>query len=113
MRKGYPRELRERALLCLSKGMSFRKVSELLNISVFSLQSWKRREALGDICPVREDIRRTPKHNHQKICDYIKQHQDAYLYEVAEVFDTVASVIHYVAKKNGLTYKKKSHLRRS
>jgi transposase len=113
MRKGYPRELRTRALSCLSKGMSFRKVSELLNISVFALQNWKKQEALGDICPVREDVRRTPKHNHQAICDYIKQRPCAYLYEVAEVFGTVASVIHYVAKKNGLTYKKKSNLRRS
>ena len=111
MRKGYPKELRERALSCLSKGMSFRQVSELLDISVFALQDWKKLEASGDICPVRPDVRRTPKHDHKAICEYVKEHQDAYLYEVAAVFGAAVSLIHYVCKKNGLTYKKKSNLR--
>lgn len=110
MRKGYPKELRERAVSCLSKGMSFRAVSKLLDISVFTLQRWKKLSELGDICPLREDVRRSKKHNHQAICDYVKEHPDAYLHEIAIIFDAGISSIHYICKKYGLTYKKKFNL---
>jgi len=107
MRKGYPKELRELAVSCLKK-MTYKEVSKLLNISISALQDWKNLELAGNIYPIHEDVRHTPKNDHQAIADYMKEHSDLYLYEIAEKFNRTASTVHYIGKKFSISYKKKA-----
>lgn len=113
MRTGYGRDLRERAVENLEKGMTYKEVSLLFKVNISTLQQWKKLKSAGDICPKREDKRLRPKLDRESIVNYINDNSDLYLYEIAKKFNTVQSVIHYICKKFGLTRKKNLKLQRS
>ena len=103
----YEISFRKRILEALDEGKSMAEVSRLFNVSPGSIKKWRQKFAEGSLeDPVRQ--RNFKKIDPVKLKAYMEEHPDAYLYEIAEVFQCATSSVHEMLVKIGLRRKKKS-----
>ena len=104
----YEVSFRKRILKSLDEGKSITKTAQLFDISVSSIKRWRKKQATGSLeDPVRK--RNFKKIDPAKLEAYVLEHPDAYLSELAEVFQCATSSIHEALAKLNFTRKKKSN----
>ena len=108
MSYGYSQDLRERVLKYVDAGHSKTKASKLFNVGRQTIYNWlELREQTGSILMRRTGKKKAHKIDTQALSDYIAQHPDAYLHEIADTFGVTAPAIWYWCKKKKMTRKKK------
>jgi transposase len=112
MRKGYSKDLREKALKFLETH-TYKETEEAFEVSHTTLSRWKKFMQEGDVYPIRIDKRKSKKLNHDEIIDYVIKNPDAYLYELADNFKCSTSSIFHILIKYGFKRKKRVYIPRS
>jgi hypothetical protein len=112
MRKGYSKDLRERAMAYL-ENHTYQETALIFQVTVTTLKRWKVFMEAGDVYPIRADVRKYTKLNHDEIIDYVKKNSDSYLYEIADKFKCSTSSIFDVLRKYNFKRKKRLDLSRS
>ena len=108
MSYGYSTDLRERVLSYLDAGHSKTKTSEVFSVSRQTIYNWLAlREQTGCVKMRRTAKKKAHKINPQELREYISQHPDAYLHEIAEAFGVTAMAILYACRRLKITRKKK------
>jgi len=107
----YDIRYRERALLYLCEGNSYRKTASVFKVSTSTLQKWKtQQEATGSLAPKkRKETWR--KIDPEKLRKYVAEHPDAYQHEIAATFGVRLYAIQKALKRLGITRKKNHSLR--
>ena len=103
----YGIEIRKKVIELLKRGKSKEEISDILGMSVRTIERWIRcdREG-GDLSP-RTHGSRHRKVNQEALLAYVKKHADHTLKEIAQVFKTSHVSIFYHLKKAGITLKKR------
>ena len=103
----YDRDLRLRAIKYTEEGHTLAQAAAVFKVNIGTLIGWRKRyRATGDVkmkirCPVNKKI--IP----EKLIKYVEEHPDAYLKEIAEVFDCHPSSVLKRLRKLGITRKKR------
>jgi transposase len=111
MARAYSTDLRERAVSYIHEGGSRKDAVRIFKISYRTLSAWLRQlKEEGTLSPKPKGSRPW-KLDHEAVVDYVKEHNDSTLEEIASHFDTHVSVIDYILKKYKVTRKKNDALR--
>jgi transposase len=104
----YSLDLRKKALEYMAKGGTYSKASEIFGVTSRTLANWKRKEKQHELSP-KMNGSRPSKIANEDLKNYIENHPDKYLREIAEVFGTTLQAVFYACKRIGITLKKRSH----
>jgi transposase len=108
----YSVDFREAALVYKQKGHTIQQVCETFSISKRTYNYWAaQKQKTGNLKPKKHGPRKR-KIDPQKLEQYIKEHPDAYLKELAQQFNCKPSSMYNALVKRGLTRKKSFHLQR-
>lgn len=100
-------ELRNKALSYYEQCKNISKVAQAYQISRNTLYLWiKLKEQTGSLNH-RVKGQNACKLDNQKLAEYVTQHPDAYLHEIAQHFNCAKSTIFYALKRIGITRKKR------
>jgi len=103
----YSVDFREAALAYKQKGHTTPQVCEAFNISKRTYNYWAaQKQKTGNLKPKKHGTRKR-KIDPQKLRQYVEQHPDAYLKELAEQFNCQTSSMHNALVKLKITRKKK------
>lgn len=107
----YEISFRKCILNTLDEGKSITETARLFNISTSSIKKWRKKMAEGFL---EDPVRRCnfKKIDPIQLKSYILEHPDAYLSEIAEVFQCATSCVHEALTKLGFKHKKKSTIYR-
>ena len=106
----YSVDLRHKALSYYEQCKNISKVAAAFNLSRNTIYLWIRlKEQTGSLNHQVKGQNAT-KLDRQKLAQYVEQHPDAYLYEIAKHFNCTAAAICYALKQMGITRKKRSPL---
>lgn len=109
----YSIDLRDKALGYYAQCNNMSQVATAYNISRNTLYQWLRlKEQTGSLKHQVKGQNAT-RIDKQKLVQYIEQHPDAYLHEIAQHFDCTISAIFYALKKLGITRKQRPPLTKS
>ena len=91
----------------LSNGNSQRKAAGIFGISLETVNKWSQQyRDTGNLA--NKPLNRTfKKIAPEKLLIYVEEHPDAYLSEIAEVFNCTDTAVHKALKRLGITRKKK------
>lgn len=111
MPNGYSNDLRERVLAYKDANHTQAETCAVFGISRATLNAWLRlrRETGSAELRARPKTRRSRKIDDDQLKAYIDQHPDAYLHDIAEVFDVTPAAILYACRRAGITRKKRRH----
>ena len=104
----YSKDLRERAIKYLLSGHSYRETAKTFSVGMPALGRWKKMlEEQGDFQdkPRRKFFR---KIDPKKLEEYLNEHPDAYLREIAGVFGCSIAAVSKAIKSMGYTKKKRT-----
>ena len=106
----YSQDLRKKAVEYVLKGNSRRKTAKIFQVHHETIGEWvKKYKETGEIKD-REFKRKPKKIDPEKLEKYIEEHPDAYLREIAQVFNCTPVAVHNRLKKLGITRKKTKSL---
>ncbi len=106
----YSQDLRKKAVEYVLKGNSRRKTAKIFQVHHETVGMWvKKYKETGEIKD-REFKRKPKKIDPEKLEKYIEEHPDAYLREIAQVFNCTPVAVHNRLKKLGITRKKTKSL---
>jgi len=102
----YEEKYRKKVLEYLNKGHSQREAQEAFGVGTTTMKRWRKQyEETGSL--VKKELRRSfKKIDPARLAAYIKEHPDAYLKEIAEVFKCNPSSIRKALIKLKITRKK-------
>ena len=102
----YSQDLRIKALDYAEKCGSNVEASKVFGITPRTLLNWIKLKKQDNLAP-KQRKRRPSKIDSEKLKSYIKEHPDAYLKEMAEIFGATASAVFYACKRLKITLKKR------
>lgn len=102
----YSLDLRERVMMYLDEGHTHQEACALFKICLRTLTNWRNlRKSKGSLAI--ENVPRSPhKIFDNEVLEYIKNHRDAYLRDIANHFGCAKSGVHKAFKRLGITRKK-------
>lgn len=103
----YGTEIRKKVIELLKRGKNREELSDILTISVRTIQRWEKCDREGSELSPRTHGSRHRKVNQEALLAYVKEHADHTLKEIAQVFKTSYVSIFYHLKKAGITLKKR------
>lgn len=107
----YSKDLREKAILHVESGASQKEAASIFGITPKTLWNWIQRKKQGILEAKTYEV--SPrKIDNDLLIQYIKEHPDAYLRELAEKFNVVPSAIFYACKRLKISLKKNNKLQR-
>jgi len=107
MTYSYPIELRERAVSAVKSGFSRKAVSCIFKININTLDNWLRKyRSTGDLSDKPRSEYKVRVVDRAKLKEFLEDHSDYTLHELAKEFGTHVSVIDYHLKKLNFTRKK-------
>jgi transposase len=106
----YSLDLRERALYYLDEGHTHQETSDLFKICLRTVFNWSRlRKDKGSLV-----VNNTPRSPHKlfdkDLLEYVKEHPDAHLQEIANHFNCCKAAMHKAFKRLGITRKKTKNI---
>jgi len=102
----YDIKYRRRAIEYWNDGHSKRATAETFKVSTSTLQAWKSQlKETGSLAP-KKRIETWRKIDPEKLRKYVEDHPDAYLREIAEVFNCVISAVEKALKRLKISRKK-------
>lgn len=103
----YSLDLRKKALEYLEKGGTEEAAAAAFGITTRTLSNWKRRKREQNLAP--KPRRLSPsKIDSEQLRQYIQEHPDAYLREIALEFESTLQAIFYACKRLKISLKKRS-----
>jgi transposase len=106
----YSCDFREAVLTYRQKGHALKQVCETFSITKQTYYNWiAQKQKTGTLKPKKHGTRKR-KTDPQKLRQYVEEHPDAYLKELAEQFSCKTSSMYNALVKLGLTRKKKFHI---
>jgi transposase len=100
-------DLREATLAYKQKGHTIQQTCQTFNISKRTYHNWQaQKQKIGNLQPKKHGPRKR-KIDPQQLKQYITQHPDAYLKEIATQFNCKTSSMHNALVKLKITRKKK------
>lgn len=102
----YSIELKQKALAYLEQCGNISAVCTAYDISRSTLYAWIKKQEQGDLS-CQSGGSRGFKVDRDKLKTYVEQNPDAYLHEIATVFDCGTSTIFYALQSLGITHKKR------
>lgn len=108
MCKAYSVDLRKRVLSYLESNNDKKAASKLFDVGIATVYRWVRQQKeKGHVEPHhREYVYR--KLDYNLLAQYIKEHSDSFLVEIAEHFSVTEQAIFYALKKLKITRKKRT-----
>ena len=90
----------------MAKGHTIAEASEVFEVGTATIKEWRKlQKETGSLA--KRPLKRTPKKiDPKKLNAYIEEHPDAYLREIAEVFDCSITAVFKALKKLNFTLKK-------
>ena len=108
MPNGYSNDLRNRVLSYYDDNHSQEETIERFSISCSSLKRWlKMRRETGSYLLKARPAKRKRKLDGEEIKAYLEKHPDAYLREIATIFEVSVSAVWYACQRHKLTRKKR------
>lgn len=103
----YPVIYRKRVIEYREEGDTLRETGKIFKVSISTIRKWESQlKEEGDL--ENKPLNRTYKKvDPEKLKDYINEHPDAYLKEIAEVFNCSTTAIIKAFKRLGITRKKR------
>jgi transposase len=103
----YSEDFRKKVMGHIDAYKTQAEVARMFNISSKTLYNWiNQRRETGNLKP-KKPIRVAIKLKEEHLRQYVKDHPDAYLREIAEHFGCANSEVHRRLKQLGITRKKK------
>lgn len=108
MCKAYSVDLRKRVLDYLKRNNDKKTASELFEVGIATVYRWVRQQKeKGHVEPHhREYVYK--KLDYNLLAEYVKEHSDAFLLEIAQHFSVTEQAIFYALKKLKITRKKRT-----
>ncbi|MDR1992595.1 MAG: transposase [Nitrososphaerota archaeon] len=106
----YSLDFREAVLTFRKKGHTIKQTCETFNIPKKTYHNWTNLQQQTDSLQPKKTPTRKRKIDKQKLRQYIEEHPDAYLKELAQHFNVKTSSIHNALVKLKITRKKKFHI---
>lgn len=103
----YSTDLREKALSYYKQCRNISQTASVYGVSRHTLYRWIRLQEQTGSLKHRVKGQNAAKLDMVKLAGYVKQHPDAYLYEIAREFDCTASAVLYALRRLGITRKKR------
>lgn len=103
----YSHDLRIKALDYIEKGSAQVEASRIFGVTVQTLCNWAYRKRQGNLLPSQTRRKSPYKIDNELLKKYIREHPDAYLREIAKVFETTIPAIFYACKRLKITLKKR------
>jgi transposase len=108
----YSYDLREKALSYIENGGTKKSASKIFGVTIRTLDNWIVRNKKGVLAPKRR--RSSPsKINSDQLRQYIQEHPDAYLKEIAKQFGSTLQAVFYACRRLKITLKKRSRSTRN
>ena len=104
----YSEDLRKKVIKYLEEGHTQREASKTFGINTGTVNRWHQKyEKTGEVkdAPPRRGFK---KLDPEKLKAYVKEHPDAYLKEIGEVFGCTDMAVLYAFKRLGITRKKRA-----
>jgi transposase len=99
-------DLRRRVIDFIKQGNSKSAAVRLYKIARQSVYDWLKLDEVGVLEVVRPPKPIEPNPKHLLVLDYVKEHPDAYNYEIAKVFGMGTETVRQVLIRNGISVKK-------
>ena len=106
----YDKEYRRRALEYWGEGHTRKETAEVFKVDPSTLQRWKSRLKESGNLETKKGVQPWKKVDPARLKEYLEQHPDAYLKEMAEEFDCSSAAILKALKRLEITRKKNDHL---
>lgn len=104
----YDKNFRERAIAFKQSGATFKQLKEVFGIDNKTYAAWvKLQEETGSIVTTKSHNPRKRKIDLELLKQEVERNPDAYLKELAVLFNCTPQAIFYALKKLRITYKKK------
>lgn len=108
MPNGYSNDLRERVVSYYDADHTQEETCVQFSISRASLKRWlKLRRDTGSVALKSRPPNRNRKLDGEKLKAYIAEHPDAYLREIAEIFEVSVSSVWYACQRHKISRKKR------
>lgn len=104
----YSLDLRQKALNYIANGGSRSEAAKIFGVTTRTLANWLSRQKQQDLAPKMKGSNPS-KIDNEKLKQYIKDHPDSYLREIAQVFSSTLQAVFYACKRLNITLKKRSH----
>ena len=101
----YSIDYRRRAVEYKDEGHTFKELKEVFKISAVTYYDWKKKISSGYYDQKRKSERRR-KIDKEKLRAAVEEKPDAYLWELALLFNCSPPAVFYALKKHKITYKK-------
>lgn len=102
----YSLDLRKKALNYIANTGSLSEASKIFGITTRTLSNWLSLEKRDDLAPKMKGSKPS-KIDNEKLKQYVKDHPDHYLREIAEAFSTTLQAVFYACKRVNITLKKR------
>ena len=106
----YSADLRNKALNYYEQCKNISQTAATFNLSRNTLYLWIRLKKQTGSLKHQVTGLNAVKLDRQKLAQYVGQHPDAYLHEIAKHFDCTAATVCYALKQMGMTRKKRPPL---
>lgn len=103
----YSLDLRKKALEHLAKGKTEKECASTFGVTRRTLSNWKRRQREQTLAPKARCLSPS-KIDSDRLRQYIHDHPDAYLREIAKEFGSTLQAIFYSCKRLKISLKKRS-----
>ena len=102
----YSLDLRKKVIAYIQKGHTQKETAKVFDINVSTVRRWLRLvEENKSLKPV-PTPRRPHKLSLEKLEEYVKEHPDAFLHEIAKALGSKKTTVFYALKKLGYKQKK-------
>jgi transposase len=105
--KTYSLDLRKKCLEFIERHGSIAEATLIFGPSRATIYAWKNLAEKDELAPKSRGQKTNYKIDLDKLKEYIKEHPDAHLHEIASEFEVSVMGIHYALKRLGITHKKK------
>ncbi|BAY87868.1 transposase (plasmid) [Calothrix parasitica NIES-267] len=112
MSHGYSLDLRQKVVEARKRGKTVASIMEMFKVARQTVYSWLERDKEGDLSIRKRSMLAKRKVDYQRVAEYVKEHDDKYLWEVGKYFGITGMTVHRILKKLNISYKKKSFIQK-
>ena len=103
----YSEDYRKRVIEYRKEGHTYKQTCEVFRVALITIQQWEKKlkeEGTLKKKPVKRSFR---KLDPEKLKEYLAEHPDAYLREIAAEFGCCETTVTYACRRLGITRKKR------
>lgn len=106
----YSEDLRKKVIEYLAEGHTQESAKKVFKVGLSAIKRWKKQYSETGSLAKKKVSRSFKKIEPEKLSSYVKEHPDAYLREIAEVFGCTDVAVLYALRKLKITRKKNENI---